>query len=110
MTKKLVGYGSQTIEPKILTIRRQKVVLDSELARIYGVPTKIFNQAVKRNKNKFPADFMFQLTTEEYEHLRSQFATSNRSHFVTGSQRHRNPRYAPYAFTEHGAVMAAKQS
>jgi hypothetical protein len=91
----------------ILTIRGQKVVLDTELARIYGVPTKVFNQAVKRNKNKFPADFMFQLTGEEYEHLRSQFATSNRSQFVTGSQRHRNPRYAPYVFTEHGAVMAA---
>ena len=107
MTKKLVRYGSQTIEPKILTIRGQKVVLDTELARIYGVPTKVFNQAVKRNKNKFPADFMFQLAAEEYEHLRSQFATSNRSQFVTGSQRHRNPRYAPYVFTEHGAVMAA---
>jgi hypothetical protein len=81
-----------------------------ELARIYGVTTKVFNQAVKRNKKKFPLDFMFQLTAEEYEGLRSQFAISNRSQFVTGSQRHRNPRYVPYAFTEHGAIMAAEPS
>jgi hypothetical protein len=91
----------------ILTIRGQKVVLDMELARIYGVTTKVFNQAVKRNKRKFPADFMFRLTLEEFEGLRSQFATLNRSQIVTGSQRHRNPRYLPNAFTEHGAVMAA---
>jgi hypothetical protein len=91
----------------ILTIRGQKVVLDMELARIYGVTTKVFNQAVKRNRRKFPPDFMFRLTAEEYEDLRSQFAISNRSQIVTGSQKHRNPRYVPYAFTEHGAVMAA---
>jgi hypothetical protein len=78
-----------------------------ELARIYGVTTKVFNQAVKRNRRKFPADFMFRLTVEEYENVRSQFAISNRSQIVTGSQRHRNPRYLPYTFTEHGAVMAA---
>jgi hypothetical protein len=91
----------------ILTIRGQKVVLDMELARIYGVTTKVFNQAVKRNRRKFPLDFMFRLTVEEYEDLRSQFATSNRSQIVTGSQKHRNPRYVPYVFTEHSAVMAA---
>ena len=107
MTEKLVRYEAQGIEPMILTIRGQKVVLDTELARIYGVTTKIFNQAVKRNKRKFPPDFMFRLTVEEYEDLRSQFAISNRSQIVTGSQKHRNPRYVPYAFTEHGAVMAA---
>jgi hypothetical protein len=107
MTEKLARYNSQVLEPVILTIRGQKVVLDMELARIYGVTTKVFNQAVKRNKRKFPADFMFRLTLEEFEGLRSQFATSNRSQIVTGSQRHRNPRYLPNAFTEHGAVMAA---
>ncbi len=107
MMGKLVRYDSQGIEPMILSIRGQKVVLDMELARIYGVTTKVFNQAVKRNRRKFPQDFMFQLTVEEYEGLRSQIATSNRSQIVTGSQRHRNPRYVPYAFTEHGAVMAA---
>ncbi len=85
----------------------QKAVLDMELARIYGVTTKVFNQAVKRNKRKFPADFMFRLTLEEFEGLRSQFATLNRSQIVTGSQRHRDPRHHPYAFTEHGALMAA---
>ena len=107
MTEKLARYNSQALEPVILTIRGQKVVLDMELARIYGVTTKVFNQAVKRNKKKFPADFMFRLTVEEYENSRSKFANSKRSQFVTGSQRHRNPRYVPYAFTEHGAVMAA---
>src|SRR4030043_1975992 len=107
MTEKLARYNSQALEPVILTIRGQKVVLDMELARIYGVTTKVFNQAVKRNRRKFPQDFMFQLTVEEYEDLRSQFAISNRSQIVTGSQKHRNPRYVPYAFTEHGAVMAA---
>jgi len=95
------------IEPIILTIRGRKVVLDMELARIYGVTTKVFNQAVKRNRRRFPADFVFQLTAEEYEDLKSQFAISNRSQIVTGSQKHRDPRYVPYAFSEHGAVMAA---
>jgi phage regulator Rha-like protein len=111
MEEKTKRYDIQAMEPLILTIRGQKVVLDIELARIYGVTTKVFNQAVKRNKRKFPADFMFQLTVEEYEDLRSQLVTlrgdTNRSQFVTGSQKHRNPRYLPYVFTEHGAVMAA---
>ncbi len=97
MTEKLARYNSQVLEPMILTIRGQKVVLDMELARIYGVTTKVFNQAVKRNKRKFPADFMLRLTVEEYENLRSQI--------VTGS--HGGRRYLPYVFTEHGAVMAA---
>ena len=105
---KLEKYDSQEIEPMILTIRGQKVILDTELARIYGVTTKVFNQAVKRNKRKFPADFMFQLTVEEYENLRSQIATSScegiRSQFVTGSQKHRNPRYLPYV-SERGEPM-----
>jgi len=111
MEEETERYGIQAVEPLILTIRGQKVVLDIELARIYGVTTKVFNQAVKRNKRKFPTDFMFQLTGEEYENLRSQLVTSrgdtNRSQIVTGSQKHRNPRYLPYVFTEHGAVMAA---
>ncbi len=111
MSEKPERYNARAIEPRILTIRGQRVVLDTELARIYGVTTKVFNQAVKRNRRKFPTDFMFQLTMEEYEDLRSQIATSsrtsNRSQIVTGSQKHRNPKYLPYAFTEHGAVMAA---
>src|SRR4030042_4889525 len=109
MTERLARYNSQALEPVILTIRGQKVVLDMELARIYGATTKVFNQAVKRNKRKFPVDFMFRLTLEEYENLRSQIVTSrftpNRSQIVTGS--HGGRRYLPYVFTEHGAVMAA---
>ena len=107
MMEKLVRYDSLGIEPMILTIRGQKVVLDMELAKIYGVTTKAFNQAVKRNRRRFPPDFMLRLTAEGYANLRPQFATSNRSQIVTGSQKHRDPRYVPYAFTEHGAVMAA---
>ena len=111
MMEKPEKYDSLAIEPVILTIRGQKVIMDVDLARIYGVTTKVFNQAVKRNKRKFPADFMFRLTLEEYENLRSQIVTlrrgTNRSQIVTGFQKHRNPRYLPNAFTEHGAVMAA---
>jgi hypothetical protein len=84
----------------ILVLRGQRVLLDTELAALYGVPTKALNQAVKRNAERFPEDFMFRLTRAEIEAL-------NRSQFVTGSQRHRDPRFPPYAFTEHGAIMAA---
>ena len=75
-------------------------MLDSDLADLYEVGTKVLNQAVKRNLLRFPADFMFRLTREETEEL-------NRSQFVTGSQKHRDPRFPPYAFTEHGVVMLA---
>lgn len=84
----------------ILVLRRQRVILDAELASLYGVPTKALNQAIKRNAERFPEDFMFRLTRAETEAL-------NRSQFVTGSQKHRDPRFAPFAFTEHGAIMAA---
>jgi len=75
------------------------VILDADLAALYGVETKILNKAVKRHLNRFPKDFMFQLTTEEAENLRFQIGTSSRIH---GGRR-----YPPYAFTEHGALMAA---
>jgi hypothetical protein len=88
------------ITQSILVFRGHKVLLDAELAALYGVPTKALNQAVKRNAERFPEDFMFRLNRPEVEAL-------NRSHFVTGSQRHRDPRFPPYAFTEHGAIMAA---
>ncbi|MGA2555574.1 MAG: ORF6N domain-containing protein [Verrucomicrobiota bacterium] len=103
----------------ITNIRNQKVILDADLAELYGVPTKVFNQAVKRNRDRFPEDFMFQLTATELEKLRSQFPPSslevlqteglapNWSQFVTSSNRHRGAAYRPYAFTEHGAIMAA---
>lgn len=75
-------------------------MLDSDLAALYDVPTKRFNEQVKRNLERFPADFMFQLTEEEWESLRSQIAT-----LKPGRGQHR--KYMPYAFTEHGAIMAA---
>jgi phage regulator Rha-like protein len=96
--KKLIAPD---IDALILEIRGQKVILDSGLASIYGVPTKAFNQAIKRNANRFPPDFMFRLTLEEAESAfrsRSQFVTLNRG---------QNIKYLPYAFTEHGAIMAA---
>ena len=81
-------------------MREQKVILDTDLARIYGVTTKRLNEQVKRNQERFPADFAFQLTADEAESLRSQIAT-----LKMGRGQHR--KYRPYAFTEHGAIMAA---
>jgi hypothetical protein len=101
----------EQIEPRILSVRGQRVILDADLAELYGATTKVFNQAVKRNRERFPADFMFQLTSEEAEAMRSQSATAftppadMRSQFVTASKR--NVRYLPRVFTEHGALMAA---
>ena len=90
----------ETITHHILLLRGQKVLLDTDLAALYDVPTKRFNEQVKRNLERFPADFMFQLTEEEWVALRSQFAT-----LKSGRGQHR--KYLPYAFTEHGAIMAA---
>ncbi|HEU0040179.1 MAG TPA: ORF6N domain-containing protein, partial [Verrucomicrobiae bacterium] len=84
----------------IRTIRGKKVILDSDLARIYDVPTKALNQAVKRNAKRFPPDFLFQLTTREMDSLRSQIVT-----LKSGRGQHR--KFLPYAFTENGAIMAA---
>jgi hypothetical protein len=88
------------IETAIRSIRGERVILDVDLARIYGVATRVLNQAVRRNREKFPADFIFRLNKAEARQL-------NRSQFVMGSQKHRDPRFLPYAFTEHGAIMAA---
>ncbi len=124
----------ERLEALIYVIRGQKVMLDSDLAALYGVPTKVLNQAVKRNLERFPEDFMFQLLEEEAELvLRSRLATTspanrsqivtgpteivasgsesrddspgNRSQIVIGSQRHRDPRFLPFAFTEQGVAM-----
>ncbi len=92
-----------TIQNKIYEIRGQKVMLDFDLAELYEVETKAFNQAVKRNIERFPEDFMFQLSREEWEGILS----GNRSQFVTGSQKHRGSANLPYAFTEHGVTMLA---
>jgi len=87
------------IERRILAVRGQKVMLDSDLARLYGVPTKRLNEQVRRNLGRFPPDFMFQLPAEEASALRSQIATSKPGR---GGRR-----YLPNAFTEHGAIMLA---
>jgi phage regulator Rha-like protein len=88
-----------SVESRILILRHQKVMLDTDLAELYGVSVKRLNEQVNRNQERFPADFVFQLTSKEHESLRSQFATSKKGR---GGRR-----YLPYAFTEHGAIMAA---
>lgn len=93
----------EAITLRIATVRDQRVLLDSDLAALYEVETKRFNQAVRRNLAKFPADFMFQLSAEEWAALRSQFVTLD----AAGSGRGNYRKYLPYAFTEHGAIMAA---
>jgi ORF6N domain len=124
------------VEPLILNIRNQKVILDANLAELYGVPTYRFNEAFKRNRERFLDDFAFQLTAVEFACLKSQVETSkvqavakrkdaanssqiamsstpvpennpNWSQFVTSSKKHRGAAYRPWAFTEHGALMAA---
>ena len=87
------------IDGVIHTIRSERVIIDADLATLYGVETKALNRAVRRNREKFPPDFLFQLTPREHESLRSQSGTSK--------SRHGGRRYLPFAFTEHGAIMAA---
>ena len=87
----------ESIADKIYFIRGQRVMLDSDLAEVYSVTTKRLNEQVKRNIERFPEDFMFQLTEQEIEGMRSQIATASK----------RNVRFRPYVFTEHGAVMLA---
>jgi hypothetical protein len=105
--------------PPIHSIRGQRVMLDSDLAQLYGVPTHRLNQAIKRNADRFPSDFRFQLTREEAQNLilqsgilNSQVAAKdqdapNSSQFVMSSRKHRGAAYLPWVFTEHGALMAA---
>ena len=108
---------TQIIQQKIFEIRGQKVMLDFDLAELYEVETKVFNQAVKRNIESFPDDFMFRLTIDEWNLMRSQIVTSynqktdneniNSSQSVTSSQKKRRKDLLPYAFTEHGVTMLA---
>jgi len=112
-----MAFNSERLEPLIFRIRGRRVVLDADLARLYGVTTTRFNEAFRRNRHRFPGDFAFQITADELENLRSQIAisslqstdspkdSSRRSQFVTAS--HGGRRYLPWAFTEHGALMAA---
>ena len=91
---------AERIAQAIFVIRGQKVIIDADMAELYEVTTKRFNEQVRRNLERFPQDFMLQLSQEEWDALRSQFAT-----LKTGRGQHR--KYLPYAFTEHGAIMAA---
>ena len=98
--KKLVSIASPDID-SLIEVRGQKVILDADLAKLYGVSTKALNQAIKRNAERFRLDFMFGLTRDEAQNIqdsRSQNVTLNRG---------QNIKYLPYAFTEHGALMAA---
>jgi ORF6N domain len=100
MTDSRSVVAAERIERKIVLLREHKVMLDSDLAGLYEVDVKVLNQAVRRNIDRFPADFMFQLTAEEAELLRSQSVT-----LETGRGRHR--KYLPYAFTEQGVAMVS---
>lgn len=97
MDKDIVILETEEIKNKIYTIRGLQVIFDKDLATLYGVETKVFNQAVKRNIDRFPDNFRFQLAEVEYENLRSQF--------VTSSSQHGGRRYLPYVFTEQGVSM-----
>src|SRR5438445_4782097 len=90
---------SRRVESRILVLRGHRVILDADLAELYGVEVKRLNQQVKRNIDRFPGDFVLQLSSAQYESLRLQIATSKEGR---GGRR-----YLPYAFTEHGAIMAA---
>jgi hypothetical protein len=108
-----------SIPTRIWLVRERRVILDSDLARVYGVSTKRLNEQVRRNRDRFPEDFAFQLTPEEFGQVRAGLSPTatqdpdqqevypNWSQFATSSARHRGAVYRPWAFTEHGALMAA---
>jgi hypothetical protein len=119
MVRKEIIAPIVNLEDLIHEVREQKIILDTDLARIYGVPTYRFNEAFKRNRHRFPSDFAFQLTAKEFANLRSQAATAapqtvgkqrdaaNSSQFAMSSTLRRGATYRPWAFTEHGALQAA---
>lgn len=110
MTKEPAKYGAHVVEDLIVTIRGQKVILDSDLARIYGVSTSRLNEAVKRNRERFPPDFAFRIERREVTDLMSQIATSSckdTGRRYSGAAKHGGRRKLPWAYTEHGALMAA---
>jgi len=101
MNEKSIQRNVEFLESLIFTVRGQRVILDADLAHMYGVPTKRLNEQVRRNADRFPPDFLIQLTpseTKEIQGLRSQFATLKRGRHI---------KHLPHAFTEHGAIMAA---
>ena len=109
--KQTINGVATRVEKLVLVVRGERVILDSDLASIYGVPTKRLNEQVRRNSGRFPKDFCFRLTRREIDGIRSQVipgsppSSSMRSQIATASRR--NVRFLPYAFTEHGAIMAA---
>jgi hypothetical protein len=100
MKNKAETAAPEAIAGRILVLRGTRVILDAELANLYGVTTKRFNEQVRRNAGRFPADFMFRLTNQDVASLRSQIATLEHG-------RGQYSKYPPHAFTEHGAIMAA---
>ncbi len=92
---KSLAITDELVLTKIYLVRNQKIMLDKDLAALYGIETKVLKQAVKRNTDRFPEDFMFELTVEEFENLRSQIGTSSWGGVC----------YLPYAFTKQGVVM-----
>jgi hypothetical protein len=117
VSKRVIALKPENVAQLVFFIRGEKVMLDADLAMLYGVSTKALNQALRRNRARFPEDFVFQLTGEEFAALRSQSVTSNAegpypqglrpnwSQFVTSSGKHRGRSYRPYAFTEQGVAM-----
>lgn len=110
MSQKPAPYTAGSLETLIFTVRGKRVMLDADLACVYGVQTRRLNEQVRRNAERFPRDFMFQLTRQEAADLKSQIATSSeapiQSRFAADSG-HGGRRKLPFAFTEHGAIMAA---
>ena len=105
----IIIYNSEAIQRKIYTIRNVQVILDSDLAAFYGVETRALNQAVKRNIERFPSEFMFRLKKEELENMRSQIVTTNdeilKSQFVISKGKRGGRQKMPYVFTEQGVAM-----
>ncbi len=95
------------IQNRIYEVNGIKIMLDYDLASLYEVETRVLNQAIKRNKDSFPDDFMFRLTTEEWELLSSQIVTSSSQFVMMEIPKNRTGKYLPYAFTEHGVTMLA---
>ena len=107
MNRTLVKLPAERVEKAILLIRGEKVILDADLARLYGVSTRRLKEQVRRNRERFPEDFMFELTADEQAVLKDQIGASNLRSQIATSRSHGGRRYLSFAFTEHGALMAA---
>ena len=107
MSKALTTMPIERVERAILLIRGERIILDGDLAKLYGVTAKRLNEQVRRNRERFPDDFMFQLTKEEFAELKNETGPANLRSQIATSRSHGGRRYLPYAFTEHGAIMAA---